>query len=362
MSLFDKTFELSLARSYVSHWGLAEAVRELIQNAIDSASPFVYEFRNDSDDGTASLRLFSEFSHLTPQSLLLGTTSKASDPDAIGSFGEGYKIALLVLTRLGYPVEIQNGDVLWRPAFRHNRRFGEEVLVIEETTRPDKGTGLAFVIHGLAQDDVAAIVDSCLLMQSHIGAIKITTRGDILLERPGRLYVGGLFICPTDLKFGYNIKPQHVKLERDRQTVSSYDLHETTLAMWYETKEFDRIAEMIDEGVPDLQYARYDAPDMVKQACYELFRKNNPGAIVAESQQELKQLVAQGMERVVVVNSGMYHSVRSSPGYRSEPRARVVSPSERIDAFYATHKYNMHVKVRNAFAALIAEARDWKLK
>jgi hypothetical protein len=40
-----KTYELSLVKTYVASWGLAQAVRELIQNALDSDSPFVYEFK-----------------------------------------------------------------------------------------------------------------------------------------------------------------------------------------------------------------------------------------------------------------------------------------------------------------------------
>ena len=102
--LLGKTYELSLVKTYVSRWGMAEAVRELIQNALDSESPFIYEFEREAD-GLWALRLTSEFTVLTPQTLLLGTTSKAEAEDAIGSFGEGYKIAFLVLTRAGYDVE-----------------------------------------------------------------------------------------------------------------------------------------------------------------------------------------------------------------------------------------------------------------
>jgi hypothetical protein len=150
------TYELSLVKEYVSHWGMKEAVRELIQNALDSASPFVYEF-SSGEDGLWTLRLNSEFSALSPQSLLLGATSKAKDSDAIGSFGEGYKIALLVLTRLGYETGILNNDKLWKPKFRFNRNYGCEVLVVEETALPNKvNRGLTFMVQGLTDEDKAA--------------------------------------------------------------------------------------------------------------------------------------------------------------------------------------------------------------
>ena len=74
-NVMGKTFALSLTRNYVSRWGAVEAIRELIQNALDSESPFVYEFI-ESGEGLG-LKLNSEFTVLTPQTLLLGATSKA---------------------------------------------------------------------------------------------------------------------------------------------------------------------------------------------------------------------------------------------------------------------------------------------
>lgn len=361
MSLLgNRTYELSLTRDYVSGWGMVEAVRELIQNAIDSPSPFVYEFTSE-DDGSTTLRLQSEQSTLSPQTLLLGRTTKAEDDGAIGSFGEGYKIALLVLTRLGYRVVLHNGAVDWAPAFRVSRTFDMEVLAIRETTAARKSSGLNVMIYGLSQQDVAAIVDSCLMMQNNIGQVKTTTKGDILLERPGRLYVGGLFICETETHYGYNVKPSHIRLERDRRTVSTFDLFDVTRDMWYETKEFDHIAKMIDQQVPDMRYAEFSAPDMVREACYQLFRQQNPGAVVAASQTELKQLVSQGMTKVVVVNSGMYSAVSRAPSYVREPRVRILAPRERLQGFLATYRFNMHDKVRRAFVDLIEESKSWRL-
>ena len=52
--------------------------------------------------------------------MVLGSTSKAGRADDVGSFGEGYKIALLVLTRNGYDVKVLNGNKQWVPEFRHS--------------------------------------------------------------------------------------------------------------------------------------------------------------------------------------------------------------------------------------------------
>jgi hypothetical protein len=358
-----KIYELSLVKTYVSRWGMAEAVRELIQNALDSESPFVYEFAPDDESHTWALRLTSEFTKLSPQTLLLGATSKADSRDAIGSFGEGYKIALLVLTRLGYDVDMLNGDLLWKPRFRFNRHFGQELLVIEETALSNRqNKGLTFVVHGLSAADVDAVRASCIRMQDHIGAIKITTYGDILLERPGELYVGGLLICQTEMKFGYNIKPEFIRLERDRQTVASWDLKTVTRDMWFQTKEFDRIAQLIEAETPDVEYARYDCPEMVKEACYQLFRSQNPGALVAGSQTELKQMVERGLTKTVYVGGAMHHAISTSRSYLSETRTLVAvqKPAERLKQWLSENRKEMRGKSIEAFKDLIVEAQGWK--
>lgn len=364
-ALFGKTYELSLTKDYVSRWGMAEAVRELIQNALDSESPFVYEFL-DHGESVHELRLMSEFTTLTPQTLLLGATSKATTEDAIGSFGEGYKIALLVLTRLGYDVEIWNGDLVWKPRFRFSRTFGDDLLVVDETVSPERGRkGLTFHVRGLGDDDVVKIRASCLRMQDDVGSIKQTEFGDILLDQPGRLYVGSLYVCETELKFGYNIKPKYLRLERDRQTVSSWDLKELTVKCWYETKETDRVAKMIMDDVPDVEYSKYDAPELVKEECYRIFRKNNPGAIIAESPQDMKEKIEAGMTKTVYVGGGAYYAVSTSRSYRREVPELIVQqrkPKVALAAFLRDYRGEMRKKAIVAFKELIEESAKWIVK
>ena len=143
MSIFTtnrRSYELPLAKTYVRHWGMAEAVRELLQNAIDSESAFEWEFGDDT------LHIRSRHSRLQASTLLLGQTSKADSTDTIGSFGEGYKIALLVLTRCGYPVTVHNGDRTWRPSFRMSRQFEAKVLCIDDEPASQRREGLEFEV------------------------------------------------------------------------------------------------------------------------------------------------------------------------------------------------------------------------
>lgn len=359
----DKVYPLPLSRSYVRSWGVAEAIRELIQNGIDSPADFEYALL---DDG---LVLRSRGVVLDPATLVLGVTSKADDEDKIGSFGEGYKIALLVLAREGRDVEVINGAVTWTPEFRVSDAFGAEMLHIVERPR-DVAAGeawpdLEFRIFGLDSAELQAVQDSCLLMQPPVDDAIETEYGRILESQPGRLYVGSLFICETELQFGYDVKPAHITLERDRKTVDGWDLKQLTSAMWMASGDPDRVAELIESESPDVSYLQYGGvTDTVAEACYRRFSEHNPGAVPVQSQTEYDRVVNRfaGQQRPVFVG-GIYHSVITrSPSYQRHllPAITPQTPLELLQEFANTHRTRMQRRPRKALMDLMVKAAAWK--
>lgn len=364
MGIFStsKVIELSLARDYVRHWGLAEAVREILQNALDSDSPFEYEFSDDNGPSAGTtLTVRSRNATLSTQTLLLGKTSKDGVADKIGSFGEGYKIALLVLCREGYRVVVKNGDRLWRPEFRHSNSFGEEVLCIVDSPAPSKNEGLAFEIAGLTPSEVERVRQSCLPMQKDVGEVIETVYGRILKDRPGQLFVGGLFVCNTELEFGYDAKPEHLTLERDRQTVSTFDLQWLSKGMWFASGRHEEVARLMESGSPDLAQAQYGQPEVVKEACYRLFMEKHPGAVVAANQVDLNELVRRGMTEVVILDQPAYRdAVMSSAGYRAQvPPVVKKLPSEVLTDFFKAHRQHMRTPAIVAFKEILRECSGW---
>lgn len=359
--MFGSTpYKLSLTKNYVSRWGMVEAVRELIQNAIDSDSPFQYYFEHTAE-GQYNLHLRSEFTTLLPSTLLLGATSKADSEDKIGSFGEGYKLALLVLTRLGYKTIIQNGNKVWSPGFEFDKKFCEEILVIWEAENPIKHSGLTFSVFGLSSDDTDQIINICLKMQSDIGRVIYTERGYILLDRPGELYVGDLFVCKTELVYGYNIFPKYLKLERDRQTVDGFDLKYTVKEMWFDSKQWDDIAGMIENSIPDLEYAQYGSPEIVKEACYRRFKAKYPGHIAVKTQAELDELIKKGLTSVVVISNNFHSNISESKGYKADTKLPPVETPERtLTDWLEQNKRHMRRCAIVNFEQLIAESAKWR--
>lgn len=355
----NKSYELPLSPDYVRHWGMKEGVREILQNAIDSDSPFEYEFDGDK------LFVMSRFATLKPSTLILGATSKAGAPDKIGSFGEGYKIALLVLTRCGYPVKVHNGDRLWVPAFRESKKFESEVLMIDDFPAEQLREGITFEINGLSPDDISEIKESCLYMQDHVGSLMTVEQGRILREKKGKLYVGSLYVCDTDLSFGYDVKPEYLRLERDRQTVSGFDLKWLVKEMWFKSERWDEIAKLTEEGVKDFEYAEHGAPELVKEACYRHFLAKNPGKVLVRSQDELDRLIKKGMTNVVYASSASYGSiVTSSHTYRNTAQALPMKNGvqERLDSWLEANKKHMRRTAIAAFGELVTAASNWSAK
>lgn len=354
----SKSYELPLSRDYVRHWGLKEAIRELVQNALDSESPFEYAFA----DG--QLFITSRFARLEASTLVLGSTSKADRSDAIGSFGEGYKIALLVLTRNGYDVKVWNGNKQWVPEFRHSDQFDAEVLCINETPAHRQNQGVEFVVSGLTDDDEAEIRSMCLRMQPPMSDVIGTKYGHILPSRPGKLYVGTLFVCDTDLTYGYDILPEHLQLERDRQTVSGWDLKQVSKNAWIDTGRLDEVAEKIEAGIPDVEYVEYGSTELVREACYRLFQQKHPGAIAVQSQEELNSLVKQGMTNTVVVRGAYYSQVANSTSYKQQVShvVAIQTPKAALEEWYRDNKKYMSRLPATSFKELVKRADCWRNK
>lgn len=354
----SRTIELPLSRDYVRQWGVTEAVRELIQNAIDSDSPFEHSFYGDT------LTISSRESSLESRTLILGATSKADDTKKIGSFGEGYKIALLVLTREGLPVFIRNGYYDWVPSFVHSQNFGAEVLCITEVPAERVGQGLEFVIGGLSHQQASDIRESCLLMQPDMPDAIETPRGRILPSKPGKLYVGGLFVCDTKLTYGYDMKPEYLKLERDRKTVDDFDIKFQTKEMWFSTQRWDEIANLMESQIPDLEYAEYGCPELVKEACYRKFQEQNPGAIAVKSQKEMEEAVSKGMVKTVYVGGSYHAALTKSSSYQTSMAhvIRVASPKEWLIDWLEKHQRIMSHPLRIEFKQVIQASEKWSVK
>ena len=256
-------FELSLSKNYVSHWGFKEAVRELFQNSLDQQkeNPENLMFCMYED---GKLLIGNKDSVLETNTLLLGETTKA-DKNLIGQFGEGYKLALLVLCRIGKPVKIFNYGrrEVWTPRLSLSKKYDATILVIDVDKKfpwqsvPDNN--LVFEISNVSDveyEEIKSIIldidgkkdYSCIKSESDKGEILT----DVAMQ--GHIFVDGLFVMKRpDFNYGYNLSTQLIKLDRDRKVVNDFDLRWATSLTWADTHS-EKLIELIEQGAPEVAF------------------------------------------------------------------------------------------------------------
>lgn len=359
-----KTYQLPIARTYIRHWGLRESARELLQNALDylkgldEGASLDYAFFDDT------LTITSRYASLAASTLLLGCTSKADDAEAIGSFGEGYKLALLVLTREGYPVRVLNGAVEWLPVFAYSETFGEEVLTIEERPLGYDSQGVTFEIRGLDSDAKDMVRSICLRMQPLMRDVIGTDYGHILPSHPGKLYVGGLFVCDTEMKHGYDVNPAHLQLERDRQTVDGFSLKFLTRDMWLATKRWDDVISMLESEAEDVSLIQHTkVPAELAEQAAARFESAHGTALPVTSQAQADKYRDRGVTTSYTPRA-FAHVVGQSPRFaaRLAAPAPTLSPKQTLEKWLQDNKRHLSRLPKVAFKKLLTQAEAWKIE
>lgn len=248
-------YELTISTNYVKDWTYIQAVRELFQNAKDNEisnpeNKMSFLYQNEV------LTISNKSSVLNLDSLLLGMTSKSDDPSTIGSHGEGYKIAIMVLLREGKDITIYNKgrNEIWTTKLVKSRRFNNQLVPVVYVEKKifDKYTedDLTVEVLGISEDEYEELVDTILDLQDDNDMIEIPDKGRILLNssQSGKIYVKGLYVCEKDyLKFGYDFDPHLIKLDRDRKLISNIDIDwETSYMLKYAYNE-DQLRDEIEE-------------------------------------------------------------------------------------------------------------------
>lgn len=214
-------YELSISTEYVEHWGLNEALRELFQNAIDEGD-YEYEYSNNT------LRIINHGASLDRSTLLLGVSSKRDDGSKIGTYGEGYKIATLVLLREGHDVTIYNNseNEIWETSLVNSRKFHKRIPVFYVSNNKSSDDDLVIEVTDISETEWEDYKAYNLNLRDP-GEIFTGDDGSILFDdsEKGNIYVEGLFVCNNDsLKYGINFNANSVSLNRDRNMISNFDL------------------------------------------------------------------------------------------------------------------------------------------
>lgn len=232
MNTKKQRFEFPIAPEYADYWTIPDAIRELYANALDRCGMCPEKVAFHYDELQGKLRIGNKVdTKMTTRALVLGASDK--NPDEIGRFGEGMKMAYLTLLRMGREVLTENVDELWKPKFDHSEVYEGQVLVldVEECPYPSEHS----VTHTLevTRDELVDFMQTCLTFAKYAHGAEprrfAVEEGEILLGSisAGRVYVGGMLVagfCEGEQAgIGINIGPLYAKLGRDRKSIDDED-------------------------------------------------------------------------------------------------------------------------------------------
>lgn len=216
-----------ITAAYVSDWGLREALREIIQNALDAGDMQIGRYNGDDNHW-----VISNQGSFDREVLLLGNSIKSDG--AIGKYGEGMKLAMLVLARLEIVHYVETGNNSYRGVF-DLVDFETPTFTIHEIQSP-MSERVKFHIHY----DISDIVHDIYKDIDH-GFCE------------GGLYVNGLYVSDLPgFRYGYNMPNSMVNLDRDRRSVDTAVVKAYAAKLILAEMTYSKIADLLFDQVQDV--------------------------------------------------------------------------------------------------------------
>jgi hypothetical protein len=290
--------ELSISPEYVNDWDLVSAVRELYQNALDQSTIDPNnELLFDYDVDTLCLSIGNRKSSLDVSTLVLGKTTKGQNENLIGQFGEGYKLALAVLLRLGKSVTIYNNPSVWTPTIKHSDQFNTPILninIVKYRFKDCPEHDLIFRINGVTRNEFVKVFESNRNLHHSTEEAEISTSmGRILLgeQYKGQIFVSGLHIITIEkAHYGYDFKPNAINIGRDRNLVNEFSIFYKTAEMWAPQHEHVKLIEkLIADNAPDVTHIDsyvYKIPKETVRVIGGNWYGSNPNCIPCANQRD----------------------------------------------------------------------------
>ena len=199
----SEKFPYMISEDYCSNWTIKEAIREIISNALDTKQEIEFSYNNGFGI------IANKNSELKKQHLLLGASENRNNTETIGQFGEGFKIAALVLTRQGRKFSIRSSNKEYVFTCEKNSEFDTNMLTVEiqNSREPIKDTIANIECSSKEFESAKSLFMSICPVEKYT---------DKILKEPGNIYVMNVKVAENyGTLFGYNIMEKTL-LNRDR--------------------------------------------------------------------------------------------------------------------------------------------------
>lgn len=352
-----------ISEDYASHWNRQDAIREVIANSLDVGDQI-----RITHNGTEG-RISDNGEGLMKKHLIFGISSK--DESAIGKFGEGLKMAFLVLARTGSPVKIESVGYTYVAKIERNEEFGANLLVVEyQKNGRSKGTSVVFDCKEKELEDAKVLFSRFRgsrkkpIVERHV---EIFTED----EERGNIYINGLKTTSLMTMFGYNIKNKDLVNTRDRNNVDVSALQRQLQSLLMQTRNEEVIQAYLTLWKKNNSYLEYMVSmfnssnmDVWKKvikkefpkACFSTGNYDHSDFIAKQAGYELISNVPQAVRSLL---EGA--NIKTSENIAKKFRNKGIILGDRI-VYPITYDYAKNWSVQDAMRELIANALDTKEK
>ena len=303
--------EMTVTPEYVK-WGLWEGIRELVQNWKDADSKG-FKGSISYKPETGILRLKNLGATLPRKALLLGFSDKRDAKGQIGQFGEGMKLGCLGLVKSGYNVRIRTGRETWKPMLTASVKFPGQTVLAFDIRNGKQDAGMTEIVIDKIDADKWEDIKKLFLFLCDLSGEKTikTSVGTILLDRPGEIFVKGIFVQKCEeMMYGYDINSKIT--DRDRGMVNTFNLKWQTSTMWREALQkhpgemSKKVFSMLEHDNPDTIYIddQVYSDEAATEAVVDAFEEEyGNDACPAKDLAEAQQMQFLGQKAVVVGDS-----------------------------------------------------------
>lgn len=247
---------IGISPTYVKDWTIVKALKELIQNLLDTQEEFNCEGQINyiKEKGMAQIKDYGP--GLEMKHFVMGVSEKGEN--SRGQFGEGLKLALLVFAREGRKVEVWTKGKRITPVIEYNEDFGQELinLDIEELPPHFKAThtGTSVKVE-CSQDELTRAKVYFLEYHKKIANFSWFTKDEISRTFDGNEKRGCVWINKTLVSaikngaFSYHFTGSEAQkiMNRDRDTIDHNELMEMVCHKWSRRATLPAVRALMEE-------------------------------------------------------------------------------------------------------------------
>ena len=380
----------NLDANYCLDWGLWEGVREFLQNGkdqqeMDSDNKMLFEYDREKE----IITIANKNANLSRSSIALGGSNKKDNNKTIGQHGEGYKVALMALTRLNKNVVIQNysNKEKWTSLFLKDKKLdGAETLHIKIekfrfTKTPDNN--LTVKIHNVSIEEWEGLQEYFIFDLENANSFGCKNNYILFDEKyNGKVFVNGLFVesVKNEMAFGYSFKPEKLKLDRDRKRCDNFNLQweMSFLASQWLKNNPEAVAlstKFIKEDYFDFKYVESSslnnvsvqiANHLIEDIKKEYGEYSFPVSTqeeyehVSKSHKGITPIVVTKREKEIISKLEEYGSPDNLKAKVGISNNSLKTPHDVLYDFFIKHKSSLNYEAENELKEILNLSESWK--